>query len=193
MTIESVIERVEPFARKVCKLASFAVTLCYGGALTLAAVGVAILAALQLHLPDATLLLQQVGDNPPSSVSDVRDGLLFLVAAAVAVMVWGLHKLHDLFRPHENRQRVAALEIRLREAEQFAAIAAESTTDIEWMREALAAVEHVFSIPGVVEAARKAARKALHPDGHPGAGADEIHELTRRFQSAEAVFDRFSN
>ena len=73
-------------------------------------------------------------------------------------------------------------------------MASESAADTEWMREAIAAVNYVFRIPGVVEAARRAARKALHPDtAQPDTGPDEIRDLTERFQMAEAVFDRFSN
>src|SRR5262249_42447031 len=120
--------------------------------------------------------------------------LLVILTAAIVGMIGGLQTLYDLSLSRESRRRIAALEFRLHEAEQrAAAVSGGSAADIEGMREALAAIEHVFRIPGVVEAARRAARKALHPDGHPEAGADEIAELTKRFQSAEAVFDRFSH
>lgn len=197
MTIdwERMIERVEPFAffaRKVWEIVVYVVTLCCGTALTFVGAVSLIFAAAMLRLPDAVLWLRLQGHW--ASVSDQRNALTLLGATGIAVLIWGLHTLHDLFRPHgQNRQRVAELESQLREAEQFADEAAESAADAEWMRDTLAAVEHLFSIPGVLEAARKAARKALHPDGHPGASADEIHDLTERFQMAEAVFDRFSN
>jgi hypothetical protein len=65
--------------------------------------------------------------------------------------------------------------------------------DAEPMRKELAEFEELCSIPGVIEAARKAARNSLNPDAHPGADDDEIHDLAARFAMAEAVFDRFSN
>jgi hypothetical protein len=197
MTIdeESAIARVEPFARKIYNATLSFLTFCWGSVLTLAGSGVAILAAIELRLPDAVLLLQN-SRHPPPPVSDIRTALVGFVAGGVGVLIWGLHTLerHNWFQPHNQQaERVAELESQLREAEQFADEAAQSAAGAEWMRDTLAAVEHLFSIPGVLDAARKAARKALHPDGHPGVGPDEIRDLTEEFQMAESVFDRFSN
>jgi hypothetical protein len=127
MTVESVIarlepwrERIEPVARKVYEIGVSAVTFCSGVALTLAGVGFAILVATQLRLPDAVLLLQD-GRHPPQPVSDIRDGLLFLIALAVGVLIWGLHVLHDWKHPHlQQAKRIAALESQLVEVRQFA-------------------------------------------------------------------------
>jgi hypothetical protein len=197
MTIdwESVIERIAPVARKVYEIVVYVATLCCGTVLTFAGIVSLIFAAAMLRLPDAALWVSLQGHW--ASVSDQRNALVALGTAGIAVLIWGLHVLHDLFRPHGQNthaaKRVIALESQLREAEQFADEAAQCAAEAEWMRDTVAAVEHLFSIPGVLETARKAARKALHPDGHPGASESEIHDLTEQFQMAEAVFDRFSN
>jgi hypothetical protein len=197
MTIdwESVIDRAAPVVRKVYEIVVYVVTLCCGTVLTFVGIVSLIFSAAMLRLPDAVLWLRLQGHW--ASVSDQRNALTLLGAAGVVVLIYGLHLLHDLFRPHGQdthaAARVAALENQLREAEQFADEAAQSAAEAEWMRDTLAAVEYLFGIPGVLKAARKAARKALHPDGHPEASPDEIHDLTERFQMAEAVFDRFSS
>ena len=191
MTIESMIARVEPFARRAWDITVSTVTFCCGSIFTLGGGGLAVMAAGLLALPDY-VLRQYIGQASP--ISDQRAGLVLLAAFGVIGLISGLHTLHDWFQPHNHQaKRVAELESQLREAEQFADEAAQSAAEAEWMRDTLAAVEHLFGIPGVPEAARKAARKALHPDGHPEASADEIHDLTEQFQMAEAVFDRFSN
>ena len=192
---ERMIARAAPVARKVYEIVVYVATLCCGTVLTFVGIVSLIFAAAMLRLPDAALWVSLQGHW--ASVSDQRNALVALSAAGIAVLIWGLHTLHDLFRPHGQdaraAARVAALEIQLREAEQFADEAAESAAEAGWMRDTLAAVEYLFGIPGVLGAARKAARKALHPDTRPGASADEIHDLTERFQMAEAVCDRFSS
>ena len=143
------------------------------------------------------MMMQNGGQSP----SDTRLGLVILSAFALAGLIWGLHILHDWFRPHQKQAgRIAALESELSSletrcfaAEQYADEAAEEAGAAKWMGDALAAVADVFKIDGVLEAARRAARKALHPDAHPGTSEHEIRDLTARFQHAEAVFDRFSN
>jgi len=190
---ESLIERAEPFGRTARKTLVFIAKFAFGCALTLIGGLIATLAATRLRLPDAALLLQHSG-RAPVSVSALRNELMIIMTVAVGVLITGLHTLDNLFRSHEDGQRIAELELRLREAEHRAdAAAIECAADTEWMREALGAAVYLFSIPGVVEAARKATRKALHPDAHPEASADELRDLTERFQMAEAVFDRFSN
>ena len=150
MTIdwESVIERVEPVARKVWNITVSVVTFCWGSTLTLGGGGVAVVTAGLLALPDY-LLRQHIGQASP--ISDQRAGLVLFAAFGVIGLISGLHTLHDWFRPHGQdaraAARVAALEIQLREAEQFADEAAEAAGDAEWMRNALGAVEHLFSIP----------------------------------------------
>jgi hypothetical protein len=203
MTVESMItrvkpwiERIEPCARRVYEIIVSVVTFCWGSALTLASGGFLILAGYGMSLPDATMMMQN-GGQP---ASDTRIGLLILSAIALAGLIWGLRVLYDWFRPRENHQRVADLETRLITAEQFAAeaqeradYASEYAEEKEWATHALAAVAEVFRIEGVLDAARKAARKALHPDAHPGVSEQDIRDLTERFQMAEAVFARFSN
>lgn len=194
MTIDwdRVIARAAPVTRKVWDIAVSTVTFCWGGALTLAGGGVAILAATQLRLPDAVLLLHD-GRHPPP-VSDIRDAMLFFIAVGVGVLISGLHILHDWRHPHRQQaERIAALETELIAATQFAVEAEQRAENTGWAIDALAAIEDVFRLDGVLEAARRAARKALHPDGHPGAAEFEIRDLTERFQAAEAVFDRLAN
>jgi hypothetical protein len=184
------VEYVQPVVRNIGKTVVSAVKFSFGAALTLAASGFLILASYGLSLPDATMMMQN-GGQP---ASDTRVGLLILSAIALGVLIYGLRVLYDWFRPRENRERVADLEIKLRaaeaelfEAEQFAQAAGEA----EWMREALGVIEDVFHIPGVCAAARKAARRATHPDSYPGASEQELREHAERFQMCEAVFSRF--
>jgi hypothetical protein len=197
------VEYVQPVVRKIGKTVVSAVKFSFGAALTLAASGFLIIAGYLFSLTDAAMRLAN-GDQPPS---DTRDGLLLLSAIALGALIWGLHILHDWRHPHGQdanaAARVADLEIKLRaaeaeliEAEQFedeAAEAVQFAEETKWAINAIAAVADVFKIDGVLEAARRACRKALHPDSHPGASADEIHDLTERFQRAEAVFSNFSN
>jgi hypothetical protein len=192
-----VVDRVHPLARKAIEILVSATKLCAAGALMIFGAVFGIAAAMQLRLTDAALL-QQAHGSPPTSATDERTVLLLLVGAGVVVMIWGLHRLHDWFRPHQQQaQRVAQLERELHhEVEQLENELHEATQFAEEAAgalDALAAVETVLKIPGVCEAARKAARKVLHPDGHPGASDREIRDLTERFQMAEAVFDRFGN
>jgi hypothetical protein len=195
---EAMAHVVEPYARKVGKIVVFGVTLCFGGALTLVSAGTLVFTAAMLDLPDAELgsqLSQLTGDL--SSVSDQRDALTILGAIAVAALIWGLHTLYGLLHSVQYGKRIAELENQLEEVELHAGLTEHWATDLavdaESMGKELAEFEELFSIPGVIEAARKAARNSLNPDAHPGADDDEIHDLAARFAMAEAVFDRFSN
>jgi len=189
--VKSMIARAAPVTRKIWDTTVSVVTFCRGSTFTLGGGGLAVITAGLLALPDY-VLRQYIGQGSP--ISDQRAGLVLFAAFGVIGLTSGLHTLHDWFHPHNQQtKRVTELESQLREAEQFANEAAESAAEAEWMRDTLAAVEYLFGIPGVLETARKAARKSLHPDGHPEAGPDEINDLTERFQMAEAVCDRFSS
>jgi hypothetical protein len=194
------VERFEPVVRRVQEIIIAAVKFGVGAGLAFGAAFFLLGISILLRLPDAELWQEMQGSW--GSVTGQRTALVIFGAVAIAAMIFGLHTLHDLFRPHKKQAgRIAELEIKLRaaeaelfEAEQFedeAAEAVQAAGEAEWMHEALASIADVFKIDGVLDAARKAARKALHPDSHPGASAQEIGELTARFQHAEEVFSHF--
>jgi hypothetical protein len=194
--IEPYIARYEPVFRKIGETVVAVVTFLFGATISLASGGFLIIAGYGMSLSDAVMQAQN-GGQP---ASDTRIGLLILSAFAIAGLIWSLHTLHDLFHPHQKQagriaeleSELSSLETRLIGAEQFASEADEHADEAEWMRQALDCISDVFRIEGVLDAARKASRRALHPDMHPGASAAEIHELTEKFQMAEAIFDRFS-
>jgi hypothetical protein len=195
--IEPYIERYEPIVRKIGETVVSVVIFLFGAVISLASGGFLIIAGYGMSLPDA-VMQAQTGGQP---ASDTRIGLLILSAFAIAGLIFALHLLHDLFRPHKKQAaRIAALESELSRteeqligAEQYAGDADERAAEAEWATHAIAAVADVFRIDGVLEAAQRAARKALHPDSHPGASAAEIREMTARFQQVEAVFSNFAD
>lgn len=169
------VERFEPGARRVWEITVSAVKLAVGSALTLVGGGFLILAGYKSLLSDAVLLAQD-GRNPPPPLTDIRGGLLLIGTVGLGFLIWGLHRLHDWAWPH-NGPRVAELECQVSsletelfaaeqfagEAEQRADKASQFAADREWATHAVAAVADVFKIDGVLEAARRACRKALHP------------------------------
>jgi hypothetical protein len=190
---ESLIARVEPFALVIANFVRSAVRLCIALALMAGGAVSAAVAIVELQLSDAALL-QQIDGHAPPSLSGQRLVLALLLAAFVVMALRGWDRFKRWCQPRDQHaRRVAELERQLIEVGQFADDAAQSAAEAEWARDALEAVADVFKIPGVLDAARKAARKALHPDAHAGASEPEIRDLTERFQMAEAVFDRFSN
>ena len=182
-----------------------AVTLCRAVAMTLSGVLVSLFFAVMSLLPDAALVHDDA--SSPAAVAGGRFVLIVALVAGIVITMRGLGRLRRWFRPHdpETMQVIAQLENDLHEAEQFAAEAgaeagqaAEEARNFaaaaEWAHDTFARIDQVFRIPGVLDAARKAARIATHPDTAPaGASPAEIRDLTERFQMAEAVFDRFSN
>ncbi len=191
-TIESGRERLKPFLYDAWCFIASALTLCFGGALTIAGGVGGMFAAIMLSLPDKVLL-----EHSGRPVGEQRIALVIVLGVGVVLLIWGLLVLKDWQQlrsvaalldrlPNQHAHRVAELEGELRVAVRFAE-EAESAFDT------LAAVEEVFSIEGVLDAARKAARKALHHDTRPGASESETRDLTERFQRADALFDSFAS
>jgi hypothetical protein len=194
MTVADLIERAWAFAFLLDNIIRSAVRLC--GALALMAGGafMTFAAIVVLQLPDAALRQLDGGSPSPDELAGDRVILAFVMAMFVVMAMRGWDRFKRWCQPRdENARRVAELERQLSEVGQFADEAAQFAAEAEGAREALAEVAVVFGIPGVLEAARRAARKALHPDSFPGASADEVRDLTERFQFAESVFDHFSN
>ena len=176
------VERFEPVVRRVREIIVSAVKFGVGAGLAFGAAFFLLGISVLLRLPDAELWQEMQGSwgsvtASRSGAGDLRHG--------------GLDCRDDLrpasasrpcSRPHnETAGRIADLEIKLRaaeaeliEAEQFedeAAEAVQFAEETKWAINAIAAVADVFKIDGVLEAARRACRKALHPDSHPGASA----------------------
>jgi hypothetical protein len=191
---------------KFRKFVRSAVTFAFAGTMIAGGAFFTLITIIALQFPDA-VLLQQADDPSPASLSGTRIALAVFLAVFVVVTIRGWDRLKRWLRPHAEQQpeRAADLEIQLRtaesrlwafqqsaaEAEQRAAEAAQAAGEAEWMHEALASIADVFRIDGVLEAARRACRKALHPDSHPGASEQKIRELTESFQHAEEVFSHF--